>query len=169
MGDLATARGRTDCDEARVRQECVEVLADLPLEVSEPAAKDALEPTVTEACGEIEQRQAEKERQAKKAERVRQGVEEAATYSLELKAEGEIDDEDYWDTELRTELKEAVRRTLEADLSGDETTKGSPQAGPRNHRRQTESAEVLESPVFVVVLSAALIAARFDRPCYRKL
>ena len=69
-------RGRTDRDEARVRRECVEILADLPLDVSGPAAKDALERTITEARREIEQRQAEKEQQAKKAGLVDQGVAE---------------------------------------------------------------------------------------------
>ena len=67
---------RTDRDEARIRRECAEILAELPLDFTEPEGKEALEPTVREACAEIEQRQAEKERQARKAILILQGVAE---------------------------------------------------------------------------------------------
>ncbi len=113
---------QTDRDEARIRRECAEILAELPLGATETEAKEALEPTVREASAEIEERQAEKERQTRKANLIQQGVGEVSSYLLELKREGEISDEDYWDSESTADLKEAVRRRLNGDLSGDETT-----------------------------------------------
>ena len=52
--------GRTDRDEARLRRECAEILEELPIDVSEEEAKEALEPTISETCQEIEERQARK-------------------------------------------------------------------------------------------------------------
>lgn len=115
--------GRTEQDEARLRRECAEILAELPEDASEVEAKEAMEPTIREAREKIEKRQAEKERQAHKANLIQQGVAEVWSYLLELKREGEISDKDIWDSEFTADLKEAVRRGLEADLSGDETTK----------------------------------------------
>ncbi len=54
---------KTELDALRVRRECAEILADLPEDVTELEAKEALEPTVQEACWDIEQRKARKERQ----------------------------------------------------------------------------------------------------------
>ena len=113
---------RTDRDEARIRRECAEIQAELPLGTSEAEGKEALESTLREACAEIEKRQAEKDRQARKASLIQQGVAEVSSYLLELKREGEISDDDYWDSDFTADLKDAVRRGLEAELSGDETT-----------------------------------------------
>ena len=115
--------GSNDQDAARVRRECAEVLAELPPDVTEPEAREALEPTVREARQIVEERQAAKEKEARKRQLIEQGVAEVPRYLLELKSEGEIDEDDYWDTEFKADLKEAVRRGLEADLSGDETAK----------------------------------------------
>ena len=113
---------RTDRDETRLRRECAEILAELPLGTSEAEGEEALEPTVREACAEIEKRQAEKDRQARKASLIQHGIAEVSSYLLDLKREGEISDEDYWSSEFTAHLKEAVRRGLVAELSGDETT-----------------------------------------------
>jgi excisionase family DNA binding protein len=114
---------RTDRDEARIRRECAEILAELPLGATEAEGKEALEPIVREACAEIENRQAEKDRQTRKANLIQQGVAEVWSYLLELKREGEISDRDIWDSEFTADLKDAVRRGLEGELTGDETTK----------------------------------------------
>jgi len=113
----------TDRDEARIRRECTEILAELPLDVTEAEGKEALEGTVREACAEIEQRRAEKDRQARKASLIQQGLAEVSSYASELRREGEIPDEEYWDSDFTTDLRDAVRHELEAELSGDETAK----------------------------------------------
>jgi excisionase family DNA binding protein len=48
--------GATDYDKARVRRECAEILDELPHDVSEAEAQQALEPTVQEARNEIASR-----------------------------------------------------------------------------------------------------------------
>ena len=113
---------RTDRDEARIRRECAEILAELPIDVTELEAKEALEPTVGEARQEIEHRQAEAQRQARKASLVQQGVAEVSSYLLELKHEGEISDQEYWNSEFTADLVEAVQHGLDGELTGDETT-----------------------------------------------
>ena len=115
--------GSDDRDRARVSRECREILADLPPEVSEPEAKEALEPTVTEVRQEIEQRQAEEDRRTRKANLIQQGVAEVSGYLLELKRQGEISDEEYCDTEFTGDLTKAVRDSLESQLTGAETAK----------------------------------------------
>lgn len=110
---------KTEQEEARLRRECAEILAELPRDVSEVEGKEALEPTVREACREIEERQAEKERQTRKEHLVKQGVAEVSSYLIDLKSEGEISDEECWDTEFTDDLKTAVRRELAAELSGE--------------------------------------------------
>lgn len=52
---------------------------------------------------------------------IQQRVAEVSSYLLELKGDGEISDEEFWDTEFTAGRKEALRRSLEAELSGDET------------------------------------------------
>jgi hypothetical protein len=113
---------RTDRDETRLRRECAEILAELPLGISEAEGEEALEPTVREASAEIEKRQAERDRQARKVSLIQHGIAEVSSYLLDLKREGEISDEDYWSSDFTADLKEAVRRELDAELSGDETT-----------------------------------------------
>jgi hypothetical protein len=113
--------GRTEQDEARLRRECAEILAELPLDVTQAEAKEALEPTVREIRQEIEERQAEKGRQARKASLIQSGIAEVSGYLLKLKSEDEIAEEDYWDSDFNTDLQEAVRRELEAQLSGNES------------------------------------------------
>ncbi|HEV2380151.1 MAG TPA: hypothetical protein VG206_10200 [Terriglobia bacterium] len=115
--------GRTDRDEARIRRECAEILAEMPQDVSEPEGREALEPTVKEACGEINKRQAEQERQARKAELITDGLAQINTYMLELLREDEITREEYLDSHFTRQLESAVRRGLESVLIGDETTK----------------------------------------------
>jgi hypothetical protein len=112
--------GGDDRDKARLSRDCRDILADLPPDVSEAEAKEALEPTVTEACQDIQQRQAEKARQARKGNLIQQGVDEVSSYLVELKRQGEISDEECCDTEFTADLKEAVQSGLEADLTGDE-------------------------------------------------
>ena len=109
--------------EARIRRECAEILAELPLDASEPAGKEALESTVREAFAEIQQRQVETQRQARKASLIQQGVGELSSYMLELNRDGEISDEEYWSSEFIADLQDAVRRGLESELTGDETIK----------------------------------------------
>lgn len=115
--------GRTDRDEAQVRRECAEILAELPKDVSEIEAREALEPTIQQVSQEIKQRQAERDRQARKANLIQQGVAEVSPYLLKLKHEGEISDEEFWDSDFNAELKEVIRQNLQADLTGDESTK----------------------------------------------
>jgi len=115
--------GRTDRDECRLRRECAEILEELPSAATEEEAKEALEPTISEMCQEIEDRQARKQREAQKANLIREGVAEVSHYLWRLKQDGEISIEDYWDTGLKSDLEETVREELESELSGEETTK----------------------------------------------
>lgn len=115
--------GRTEQDEARLWRECAEILAELPMDVSEAEAKEAVEPTIREACQDINRRQAEKERQARKASLIQQAVAEVSSYLLDLKHEGEITSEEYWDSEFRAGLERTLKGELQAKLTGDETTK----------------------------------------------
>ncbi|HEV2379014.1 MAG TPA: helix-turn-helix domain-containing protein [Terriglobia bacterium] len=114
---------RTDRDEARIRRECAEILADLPLDISEPEAQEALDSTVAEARREIEQRQAEKQRQENKARLVAEGLAEINMYLLKLQRDDQITWEEYLDSDLTRQMETAVRRGLESVLTGDETTK----------------------------------------------
>jgi hypothetical protein len=114
---------RTERDEARIRRECAEILSELPPDVSEPEGKEALESTVREACAEIERRQVETERQARKASFIQQGVGEVSNYMLELNRDGEISDDEYWSSEFTADLRDAVRRGPESALTGNETHK----------------------------------------------
>ncbi len=90
---------------------------------SEAEGKEALQTAVTEARREIEQRQAEKERQAKKARLVAEALADVVSYAAELGRKGEITSEEYWDNDFTDHLATAVRRGLESDLTGDESTK----------------------------------------------
>ncbi|HEV2177320.1 MAG TPA: hypothetical protein VGW33_08980 [Terriglobia bacterium] len=113
--------GRTDRDEARIRRECAEILAEMPIDISEADGKEALESTVQEAGRGIELRQAEKQRQVRKASLVQQGVDEVSGYLWKLKNADEISADDYWDTDFNTDLKKAVQRGLDDELTGEET------------------------------------------------
>ena len=46
---------KTELDGLRVRRECAEILAELPEDFTELEAKEAIGPTVQEACQDIEQ------------------------------------------------------------------------------------------------------------------
>jgi F0F1-type ATP synthase epsilon subunit len=94
---------RTERDEARIRRECAEILAELP--------------------AEINKMQAEKERQARKVQLVGEGLAEINTHMLELLREDEITSEEYLDSDFTRRLETAVRRGLESELTGDESTK----------------------------------------------
>ncbi len=110
-----------DRDKARLRRECGQILAELAKDVSEAEAKEALERTVHEASRQIEQRQAEKERHARRANLIQHGVAEVSSYLLELDRDGAITSEELWNTDFDAELRDSVRRGLEAKLSGGET------------------------------------------------
>jgi excisionase family DNA binding protein len=56
----------TDQDKARVRRECAEILAELPQDLSEAQAKEALEPTIQEAHCEIKARETPAKRTPRK-------------------------------------------------------------------------------------------------------
>src|SRR5579875_285307 len=113
----------TDADKNSLRRECLEALAELPADVCEAEAREHLQDLVEEATKEIEDREAEKERERRKPQLVTLGVSQVFCYLLELKREGEISSEEAWDSELRQELEQAVREGLEDELSGDETPK----------------------------------------------
>jgi excisionase family DNA binding protein len=114
---------KTEGDEARLRRDCAEILAEMPVDVSELEAKEALEPTVREACHDIEERRRERERQAHKASLVQQGLSEVSSYLLELKCQDEISADEYWDSDFVADLRNNVKSELEAELAGDETIK----------------------------------------------
>jgi len=115
--------GQTDRDEARLRRECAEILQELPADITDAEAKEALEPTISEIAEEIEERQAQKQRDTQKANLIQEGVAEVSHYLWQLKQDGEISPEEYLDYDLRADLQEAVRDELESELSGEETTK----------------------------------------------
>jgi DNA-binding sugar fermentation-stimulating protein len=54
---------------------------------------------------------------------IQQGVSEVSSYLLQLMNAEEITADDYYDSEFTSDLREAVKRGLEADLTGDETSK----------------------------------------------
>ena len=97
--------------------------ADLRDDATEEEAKEAQEPTIREACRIIERRQAQQERSERKESLIRQGVSEVARYLLELRQEDEISAEDYLDSALAADLRDAVKAELDAELTGDETAK----------------------------------------------
>jgi hypothetical protein len=113
---------RTELDGARARRECAEVLAELP-DVSEGEAQEALQLTIQEACQEIEARQARQQRQARKVQIIEQGLAVIPTYLLELKSSGEITAREYFDADFTEHMKTAVRRTLQVELTGEESNK----------------------------------------------
>jgi IgA-specific serine endopeptidase len=124
---------KTDQDEAHVRRDCAEVLAELPADASEAEAKEALRTTIDEARREIDKRQADKERQARRAQLLQSAAAEVVRYMGELEREGEITRKQYWDGELTEHLQTAVRRDVEPELTGDESMKEIrqlPAAGP---------------------------------------
>lgn len=114
---------KTELDEVRVRRECAEILAELSEDASEAEAKEAFEATVQEACQDIEERHARQQRQARKIQLIEEGTAEVSTYLLEMKCAGEITDDEYWESDFTEHLKTAVRRQLQAELSGDESNK----------------------------------------------
>lgn len=115
--------GKTDQEEARVRRECAEILGELPATTSEAEGKEALEATVREARREIEERKAKADRQNRKASLIQQGVGEVVTYMAELERKGELTHQEYWDADLTEHWRTLVRRGLESDLTGEESTK----------------------------------------------
>jgi hypothetical protein len=98
-------------------------LIPLRADASEAEAKEALRTTVDEARREIDKRQAEKERQARRAQLLQNAVAEVVRYMAELEGKGEITRKQYWDSELTEHLQTAVRRDVEPELTGDESTK----------------------------------------------
>ena len=60
---------------------------------------------------------------ARKASLIQTGLAQVSSYLLELKREGTVSDEEYWDPELAADLREAVSDQLQQELDGDEDTK----------------------------------------------
>ena len=115
--------GRTDRDKARLRRECAEILEELPDDITKEEAKEALEPTISEMREEIDEREAREQREAQKQRLIQEGAAEVSHYLWQLKEDGEISTDDYWDSDLRTDLQEAVREELESQLTGEESSK----------------------------------------------
>ena len=114
--------GSDERDRAQLCRECGEILAELPQDVSEVEAKEALEPTIREACQAIDDRQAHKRREEQKASLIQQGITEVSRYLWQLKQDGEITAEEYWDSDFKAGLERTLKEGLERGLSGDETT-----------------------------------------------
>src|SRR5439155_12100947 len=112
-----------DRDKARVRRECAEILAELPQDVTEAEAKEALEPTIREARQEIEDRQARKRREEQKPRLMQHGLAEISPYLWQLNQDGEITTEEYLDSDFKADLERTVKAELERALSGEETAK----------------------------------------------
>jgi excisionase family DNA binding protein len=112
-----------DLDKAHIRRECAGILAELPPEVSEFEAKGALQPKVSNARKEIEDREARKRRQERKADLIRQGIAEISHHLWQLRENDEITVEEYCDQDFNAAMERAVEQELEQELSGDETTK----------------------------------------------
>ena len=53
---------------------------------------------------------------------MREGIAEVPYYLWRLKQDGEISTEEYWDSDLRADLQEAVKEELEAELTGEESS-----------------------------------------------
>jgi excisionase family DNA binding protein len=115
--------GKTELDAARLRRECAEILAELSEGTPETEAKEALAAAIQRACQEIAKRKASEQRSSRKAQLISQGLAAIPAYLLELKQAGEISADEYWDYEFRQHLDTVVRRTLEAELTGEESNK----------------------------------------------
>ena len=115
--------GSNDQDRARLHRECAGILAESPEDVSEAEAREELEDTVRDACEAIEERRASAQRKRQKAQLIDHGLTQVSWYLMRLKNEGEISEEDYWDSALTAQLKQLVRNELERELSGNEGTK----------------------------------------------
>lgn len=76
-----------------------------------------------DAPREIEERKADKERQAREATLIEYGIAVIPSYLLKLKHKGGISDEDSWEGDFSADLKESVRSKIEAQLSGDGTAR----------------------------------------------
>jgi len=113
----------TEQEKARLRRECREILGDLPEDVSEIEAKEALEPTIRNACQEIDERQARTCREEQKAALIRQGLAEVSNYLWQLRERGEITTEEFLDSDFKAALERTVKTELQRELSGHETTK----------------------------------------------
>jgi len=120
---LLTFLQSTEQHKARVRWERAEILADLPHDVTEAEAKVALQPTVREACQEMDDRQAHKRREEQKARLIQYGLAEISGYPWRLNQDGEITAEEYLDADFKAGLQRTVKAELERALSGEETTK----------------------------------------------
>jgi hypothetical protein len=98
-----------------------EILAELPLDVSEAEAEEALESTIEEGCWQTTNVGLRKNGRPERPSVINHALAELKTYMLELRCEGEISDEEYWSRPFTADLKEAVRCGLESELTGDET------------------------------------------------
>lgn len=114
---------KTELEAARVRRECAEILAELPGDIADVGAKEALEPTIREACQGIEERHADRKRQTSKAQKIEYGVAEVSNRLWELRCAEELTTEEYFDSDFAEHVKTIVRRRLQVELSGDESNK----------------------------------------------
>lgn len=113
--------GYTDLDKVQLQRKCSEILADLPLDVSEAEAKNALGGPLSEARSKVNCRLAESNRQVRKRQHLQQATSELSNYRWELYRENKMNQEKLLDFELKAQLEKAVTNNLESNLSGDET------------------------------------------------
>lgn len=113
----------TDADKNSLRQECVEALAELPDDISKSEAQKYVQGLIEQATEDIEDRKAEEEHHRRKPQLIATGLNEVDSYLRNLKEADEIAAQVYWDSERKADLEEAVRDELEAELTGDESSK----------------------------------------------
>ena len=78
---------------------------------------------IQEASQQIEGWKARDERKRKKASLIQHGLSEVSSYLLQLRHEDEMSSEEYWDSEFREDLIEAVKQALGDEITGDESSK----------------------------------------------
>ena len=108
-------RGATDQEQDQLRRRCGEILAGLPMDVSEAEAKHALDSTVAQASSVISSREAEKRREAQKSTLLHAAITEASLYLL-LRH----DMSPLRDRELRTQVLRTIEEGLR-NLTGTES------------------------------------------------
>lgn len=114
----------TDQEKARLPRESLEILGELPEDVSETEAKGALDPTIRKMCQQIEERQEHTRREGQKAALIRQGLAEISNYLWQLRERGEISTEEFLDSDFKADLERVVRKALETEIDSDGTTNG---------------------------------------------
>ena len=114
--------GRKEVDELRLRRQCCEIVAGLPVDALEQEMKAAVESVVGTACSEIRRRKANEETAARKAKLIEEAKLQVFLYLGELANEEVITSEEFWDSKLRKGLEHTIEQELLAELSGQENT-----------------------------------------------